>query len=113
MKYIFLAAAFMLATIASANADTTCAVNSPDGELNVRELTQNGPGKVTDTLKNGYGTREDINHLFIALARALGIEARLAMAGVKDSVFDFQASVAVYEAAFRTYGIDLERLSPQ
>ena len=46
--------AFMLATIASANADTTCVVNSPDGELNVRELTQNGPGKVTDKLKNGY-----------------------------------------------------------
>jgi hypothetical protein len=54
VKYIFLAAAFTLATIASANADTTCAVNSPDGELNVRELTQNGPGKVTDKLKNGY-----------------------------------------------------------
>lgn len=54
MKYIFLAAVFTLATIASANADTTCAVNSPDGELNVRELTQNGPGRVTDKLKNGY-----------------------------------------------------------
>src|SRR6266576_3936618 len=54
MKYIFLTVAFTLATIASANADTTCAVNSPDGELNVRELTQNGPGKVTDKLKNGY-----------------------------------------------------------
>jgi len=54
VKYIFLAAVFTLATIASANADTTCAVNSPDGELNVRELTQNGPGKVTDKLKNGY-----------------------------------------------------------
>jgi hypothetical protein len=54
VKYIFLTVAFTLATIASANADTTCAVNSPDGELNVRELTQNGPGKVTDTLKNGY-----------------------------------------------------------
>jgi hypothetical protein len=42
VKYIFLAAAFTLATIASANADTTCAVNSPDGELNVRDLTQSG-----------------------------------------------------------------------
>jgi hypothetical protein len=54
VKYIFLAAAFTLATIASANADTTCAVNSPDGELNVRELTQNGPGKVIGVVKNGY-----------------------------------------------------------
>jgi len=54
MKYIFLTAAFTLATIASANADTTCAVNSPDGELNVRELTQNGPGKVIGVVKNGY-----------------------------------------------------------
>jgi hypothetical protein len=54
VKYIFLAAAFTLATIASANADTTCAVNSPDGELNVRDLTQNGPGKVIGVVKNGY-----------------------------------------------------------
>jgi hypothetical protein len=54
MKYIFLTVAFTLATIASANADTTCAVNSPDGELNVRELTQNGPGKVIGVVKNGY-----------------------------------------------------------
>jgi hypothetical protein len=54
MKYIFLAAAFTLATIASANADTTCVVNSPDGELNVRDLTQNGPGRVIGTVKNGY-----------------------------------------------------------
>jgi hypothetical protein len=54
LKYIFLVMAFTLATIASANADTTCAVNSPDGELNVRELTSNGPGKVIDVLKNGY-----------------------------------------------------------
>jgi hypothetical protein len=55
VKYTFLAAvAFTLATIASANADTTCVVNSPDGELNVRELTQNGPGRVTDKLRNGY-----------------------------------------------------------
>jgi hypothetical protein len=46
VKYIFLAAVFTLATIASANADTTC--------VDVRELTQNGPGKVTDKLKNGY-----------------------------------------------------------
>ena len=53
MKYIFLTVAFTLATIASANADTTCAVNSPDGELNVRELTQNGPGKVIGVVKNG------------------------------------------------------------
>ena len=54
VKYIFLAAAFTLATIASANADTTCVVNSPDGELNVRDLTQNGPGRVTGVVKNGY-----------------------------------------------------------
>jgi hypothetical protein len=54
MKYIFLTVAFTLATIASANADTTCAVNAPDGELNVREVTSNGPGRVIDTLKNGY-----------------------------------------------------------
>ena len=53
MKYIFLTVAFTLATIASANADTTCAVNSPDGELNVRELTQNGPGRVIGKVKNG------------------------------------------------------------
>jgi hypothetical protein len=53
-KIFLIATAFTLATIASANADTTCAVNSPDGELNVRELTQNGPGKVTDKLQNGY-----------------------------------------------------------
>jgi hypothetical protein len=54
VKYIFLAAAFTLATIASANADTTCVVNSPDGELNVRDLTQNGPGRVIGVVKNGY-----------------------------------------------------------
>ena len=54
MRYIFLAAAFTLATIASANADTTCVVNSPDGELNVRDLTQNGPGRVIGTVKNGH-----------------------------------------------------------
>lgn len=54
MKYIFLTVAFTLATIASANADTTCAVNSPDGELNVRELTSNGPGRVIGVVKNGY-----------------------------------------------------------
>jgi hypothetical protein len=54
VKYIFLTVAFTLATIASANADTTCAVNSPDGELNVRELTSNGPGRVIGVVKNGY-----------------------------------------------------------
>jgi hypothetical protein len=54
VKYIFLAAVFTLATIASANADTTCVVNSPDGELNVRDLTQNGPGRVVGVVKNGY-----------------------------------------------------------
>lgn len=54
LKYIFLVMAFTLATIASANADTACVVNSPDGELNVRDLTRNGPGRITDTLKNGY-----------------------------------------------------------
>jgi Rap1a immunity proteins len=54
MKTMFAVMAFTLATIVSANADTTCAVNSPDGELNVRELTQDGPGKVIGTVKNGY-----------------------------------------------------------
>ena len=54
VKHIFLAAAFTLATIASANADTTCVVNSPDGELNVRDLTQNGLGRVIGTVKNGH-----------------------------------------------------------
>jgi hypothetical protein len=54
VKHIFLAAAFTLATIASANADTTCVVNSPDGELNVRDLTRGGPGGITDKLRNGY-----------------------------------------------------------
>jgi hypothetical protein len=55
MKTLFTAIALLLAVTASASAaDTTCTVNAPDGELNVRELTANGPGKVTDVLKNGY-----------------------------------------------------------
>jgi hypothetical protein len=53
-KIFLIATTFTLATIASANADTTCAVNSPDGELNVRDLTQNGPGRVIGVVKNGY-----------------------------------------------------------
>jgi hypothetical protein len=48
------AIAFLLAATASASADAPCKVNSPDGELNVRDLTSDGPGKVTDVLKNGY-----------------------------------------------------------
>lgn len=54
MKYILMVVAFTLAAIASANANTTCVVNSPDGELNVRDLTRGGPGGVTDKLRNGY-----------------------------------------------------------
>jgi len=54
MKTLLTAIVFALVAITSANADAPCMVNSPDGELNVRDLTPNGPGKVTDVLKNGY-----------------------------------------------------------
>jgi len=54
MKTLLTAIVFALVAITSANADAPCTVNSPDGELNVRDLTPNGPGKVTDVLKNGY-----------------------------------------------------------
>ena len=53
-KTLLATAAFSLALIASANADTSCVVNSPDGELNVRDVTSNGPGRVNDKLQNGY-----------------------------------------------------------
>ncbi len=39
----------------------------------------------SDTLKHARGTRTDINYLFIALARALNIDARLALVGDRDS----------------------------
>jgi opacity protein-like surface antigen len=35
-------------------ADVSCTVNAPDGELNVRDMTASGPGKVIGVLKNGY-----------------------------------------------------------
>src|SRR5262245_46335586 len=54
MKTLLTAIVFALVAITSANADAPCMVNSPDGELNVRDLTPNGPGKITDVLKNGY-----------------------------------------------------------
>src|SRR6516162_4213321 len=54
MKTLLTAIVFALVAITSANADAPCMVNSPDGELNVRELTSNGPGRITDTLQNGY-----------------------------------------------------------
>lgn len=38
-----------------------------------------------DTLKNKYGTATDINYLFIALARALDIDARVAMTVDRDT----------------------------
>lgn len=41
-----------------------------------------------DTLKNASGSRDDINILFVALARALGLDARLALANDRnDFVF--------------------------
>ena len=54
MKTLLTAILFALVAVTSANADAPCMVNSPDGELNDRDLTNNGPGKVTDVLKNGY-----------------------------------------------------------
>ncbi|MEY2880294.1 MAG: hypothetical protein RLZZ15_2674, partial [Verrucomicrobiota bacterium] len=39
----------------------------------------------SDTLKNGYGTHRDLNRLFIALARAVDIDARIAMVGDRES----------------------------
>jgi opacity protein-like surface antigen len=54
MKTLLTAIVFALVAITSAYADAPCMVKSPDGTLNVRDLTSNGPGKVTDVLPNGY-----------------------------------------------------------
>ncbi len=40
-----------------------------------------------DTIKNGYGTRRDIDLLFAALATAAGFEARLVMVSDRSDVF--------------------------
>ncbi len=40
----------------------------------------------TDTFKNGYGTREDINQLFVALASHAGIDAQLALACSREFI---------------------------
>src|SRR5262249_34600747 len=53
MKTLLTVTVFLLTVTASANADAPCTVKSPDGELNVREVTEKGPGKVIGTLKNG------------------------------------------------------------
>jgi hypothetical protein len=53
MRKLLLAAAISLAALTSAHADITCAVNSPDGELNVRENTTKGPGKIIGAVRNG------------------------------------------------------------
>jgi hypothetical protein len=51
---IALTAVILAIRPAPALADGTCIVNAPDGELNIRDVTSKGPGKVIDVLKNGY-----------------------------------------------------------
>jgi hypothetical protein len=53
MKTLLTAAALSIAALTSAHADLMCLVNSPDGELNVRENTKGGPGRVIGVVKNG------------------------------------------------------------
>jgi len=48
-----------------------------------RDLKKNA--HAGDTLKNGYGTGQDINYLFIALARSAGIDARAALCADHNS----------------------------
>jgi hypothetical protein len=42
---------------------------------------------VEDVLKRGYGDRWDINRLFVALARAAGLDAHVVLVGRRDDVF--------------------------
>lgn len=40
-----------------------------------------------DVLRAGYGTRAELNRLFVALARAAGFDARIALVPARDEVF--------------------------
>jgi hypothetical protein len=53
MKTLLAVAALSIAMLMPAKADITCVVNAPDGELNLRENTTRGPGKVIGIVKNG------------------------------------------------------------
>ncbi|MBK8858515.1 MAG: DUF3857 and transglutaminase domain-containing protein [Opitutaceae bacterium] len=57
-----------------------------------RKLKPNGTA--AETLKSGSGTATDINTLFVALARAAGFDARLALANDR-TIFFYKPGVAV------------------
>jgi len=70
---------------------------------------------VKDLLKHGYGTAEDLNFLFIGLARATGFQAEIAYVAPRDKVFfsstikdreQLSASVVWVHAGTQDYFLD-------
>jgi hypothetical protein len=82
-----------------------------DGET--RKLRENHSAQ--DVLRNGYGTLRDINRLFVAMARAVGLDAHVLRIGERDEQFlaknlplgnQLDGEVAIITAGSKTYYLD-------
>src|SRR5215469_4807746 len=105
MKTLLTAIVFALVAITSANADAPCTVNSPDGELNVRDLTPNGPGKVM-TLPGPLGVR---SRTFSSPSGELTVQGASAFALVMATSANTIAVNRVFILALLSYWQDCQR----
>ena len=72
-----------------------------------------GPGVLAGVGADA-GLRRQVHLLIddLEMARQLQ-EARLRVAGIKDGHYDLEAGDAAYAAAFRDYGLDVDRVDPR